>query len=229
MPTYYLFCINISRVFFAYTIHLLPPCRGSEKELHLHFLAAAKEFVGRGGGAVDAVLLERTHLVPGPAPTSPRKTVGTGETYDLPAQLVLESIGYISLPMDGAAFDYKAGVVPNQLGQAYAMDGAIDPGLFVCGWLKRGPTGIIGTNLVDAEQTVDTMVRAAGTFPAVHAAAAAGGEGLRALLASRGHRAVSYAGWQRIDAEEMRRGHAVGKPREKLTSVEEMLAVAGDD
>lgn len=86
-------------------------------------------------------------------------------------------------------------------------------------------SGIIGTNLVDAEQTVDTMVQTAGSFPSI-AAALPGGKGLQALLRERGVQWVDFPGWKRVDAEEVRLGDAVGKPREKLTSVEEMLRIA---
>lgn len=102
------------------------------------------------------------------------------------------------------------------------------PGLFVCGWLKRGPSGIIGTNLVDAEQTVDTMVRSQGSFPKVGQRHGGGGgrQGLQALLKNRKIEVVDFKGWEKIDAEEVRRGSAVGKPREKIVSVEEMLEIA---
>ena len=93
--------------------------------------------------------------------------------------------------------------------------------------LLLAATGIIGTNLVDAEQTVEAMVAARDTFPAVEVAPeAAGAAGLTALLAERGVQVVTFEGWERVDAEEVRRGRAAGKPREKMTSVPEMLAVA---
>jgi adrenodoxin-NADP+ reductase len=185
------------------------------------------------GGAASGLRLERTALEPAPGGGGQR-AVATGEHEALPAQLVLESIGYRSLAVAGVAFDPGPSVIPNRLGQVLLPRGAgaeggapagIDPGLFVCGWLKRGPTGIIGTNLVDAEQTVDTMVCARGTFPPP-AAAAAGGEGLRALLRQRGVRVVTAQGWAAIDAAEVGRGRAAGKAREKFVSVEEMLRVA---
>jgi adrenodoxin-NADP+ reductase len=179
-----------------------------------------------GGGAAAGLRVERTALAP--APGGGQRAAGTGEYEEIEAQLVLESIGYRGLPLGGAAFDPAAAVVPNRLGQALlsaAPGAAPDPGLFVCGWLKRGPTGIIGTNLVDAEQTVDTMVRARASFPAVKAGGG-GGQGLRALLLGRGVQVVGAAGWEAIDAEEVARGAAAGKPREKLTCVEEMLGIA---
>jgi NADPH-dependent glutamate synthase beta subunit-like oxidoreductase len=85
--------------------------------------------------------------------------------------------------------------------------------------------GIIGTNLVDAEQTVDTMLRTRDSFPAVHSPRP-GSAGLKALLEQRGVQAVSFQGWQRVDAAEVQRGQAQGKPREKITDVQEMLQLA---
>jgi NADPH-dependent glutamate synthase beta subunit-like oxidoreductase len=100
----------------------------------------------------------------------------------------------------------------------------VEPGLYVCGWVKRGPTGLIGTNAMDADETVDSIHADAPSPPT---RPVGGGAGLRALLAGRGVRVVDFGGWRRIDAEEVRRGTAVGKPREKLEKVAEMLCFAG--
>jgi NADPH-dependent glutamate synthase beta subunit-like oxidoreductase len=102
----------------------------------------------------------------------------------------------------------------------------VEPGLYACGWVKRGPTGLIGTNSMDADETVDCIHADA---PSLRARDVGGGAGLRALLAGRGVRAVGEGGWRRIDAEEVRRGRAVGKPREKLVTVDEMLQAAGPE
>jgi adrenodoxin-NADP+ reductase len=235
--------------------------------LHLHFLRSPIEILHSEGNVVG-VRLEHTALQEQqPTPTSSgaganapplsQKAVGTGIHSDLPAQLVLESIGYKSCPIKGAPFNSKLGIIPNQLGQvidehhssnkadndgttATTRGGDSEPfpaeenpvpvpGLFVCGWLKRGPSGIIGTNLVDAEQTVDTMVRGQTNFPKVEQGRGGGGggrQGLQALLKERKIEVVDFKGWERIDAEEIRRGSAVGKPREKIISVKEMLEIA---
>jgi adrenodoxin-NADP+ reductase len=100
----------------------------------------------------------------------------------------------------------------------------VDPGLYVCGWIKRGPTGIIGTNSMDADETVDSMYRDTSVQPL---RTVGGGGALRQLLRQRGVRAVSFGGWQRIDGREVADGAAVGKPREKLVSVDDMLDTAG--
>lgn len=194
--------------------------------MHLHFLRSPIEFL-ETNGAVSGVRLEVTSLEPGTGPGATQRAVGTGITEDLPAQLVLESIGYKSCPIDGAPFDSKRGIIPNQLGQVLGADDGVtaEPGLFVCGWLKRGPSGIIGTNLVDAEQTVDTMVQQKGTLPALEEGKR-GRKALVAVLEQRGVDVVDFSGWEKIDAEEVRRGAATGKPREKITDVKEMVKLA---
>ena len=169
--------------------------------------------------------MENSSATPGGA----QRAIGTGSTEDLPAQLVLESIGYKSCPIQGAPFDSNKGIIPNVLGQVLSDSGdSSENGLFVCGWLKRGPSGIIGTNLVDAEQTVDTMVQQQGTFTAVEGKKGApyGREGLRNVLKQRGVDVIDFQAWEAIDAEEVRRGAALGKPREKVTDVEEMVKIA---
>jgi NADPH-dependent glutamate synthase beta subunit-like oxidoreductase len=93
----------------------------------------------------------------------------------------------------------------------------------VCGWVKRGPTGIIGTNSMDADETVESIAQDAPSAPQRPAAGAAG---LRQLLASRGVRAVDWGGWRRLDADEVQRGAAAGKPREKFVEVPSMLQAA---
>ena len=117
------------------------------------------ELVAGGAGRVAGVRLERTALAPGAVPGGEQRALGTGEYETIPADIVLKSIGYRSVPLEGAPFDARRGVVPNVLGQVVESgdgDGGGAPvavaGLFACGWVKRGPSGIIGTNLVDAEQ-----------------------------------------------------------------------------
>jgi adrenodoxin-NADP+ reductase len=215
-----------------------------ERTLHLHFLRSPIKILQTAQGSVAGVRLEHTALQEGTETGAAQKAVGTGITSDLPAQLVLESIGYKSSPIEGAPFNSKLGIIPNQLGQVVAVSSSDDggstaavpvPGLFVCGWLKRGPSGIIGTNLVDAEQTVDTMVRSQDTFPNLSGGdgdggggerGASGRQGLAKLLEERCVNVVDFKGWEAIDAEEVRRGKAVGKPREKIVKVEEMLEIA---
>lgn len=200
----------------------------SGRTLHIHFLRSPMEILGNKGN-VSAIRLEHTELKTLDI-SGERKATGTGRFEDIPAQLVLESIGYRAEAMEGAPFDPIRGIIPNELGQVMAAPGSKDriPGLFVCGWLKRGPTGIIGTNLIDAEQTVDTMVRRIGaedTFLATMDGTFSGGDGLAELLDRRGYlsNVISFEDWETIDAQEIRRGQLAGKPREKFASIEEMV------
>ena len=145
--------------------------------------------------------------------------------------------GYYSAPIDGAPFDATRGVVPSE---ASRVTGA-GPGLYVTGWLKRGPSGVILNNIPNAAETAAAVLadRAAGKLArtdagdadsggdvALAGSAAAVIDGLLGDGAGGGARVVDFAGWARIDAEEVRRGEKRGRVRQKLTSVAEMLDVA---
>lgn len=135
----------------------------------------------------------------------------------------------------GAPFDAKTGTVPNVHGKVLAQAGSKDyaPGLYVCGWLKRGPSGIIGTNLVDADDTVETVGAdfppAAASFPPPAGSGGgleAGAAGLSALLRSRGVEVVGAEAWRRLEAAELALGSAAGRPREKVPDMARMLQLA---
>ena len=84
--------------------------------------------------------------------------IGTGELETLDAQLVLRSVGYQSVPLAGLPFDAQSHTVPNAAGRVLGADGQPLPGEYVAGWLKRGPTGVIGTNKADAAETVQALL-----------------------------------------------------------------------
>jgi len=115
-------------------------------------------------------------------------------------------------------------VIPNERGRVTGDGSKPHPGHYVVGWIKRGPTGVIGTNKKDAQETIETLLEdaAAGTLPERDA----GADALPALLAERGVDFIEYDGWQEIDALEQERGAAAGRPRIKLTAFEELLAAA---
>jgi ferredoxin--NADP+ reductase len=120
-------------------------------------------------------------------------------------------------------FDERNGVFPNAEGRLLDNNKNVIPTLYVTGWIKRGPSGVIGTNRADSVATVNALL---ADLPKLDSGdPKAGAEALYPLLARRGERVVSYAGWLKIDAVEVERGKPKGKPREKLTTVEEMLAV----
>ncbi|GAB4816812.1 hypothetical protein N2152v2_003858 [Parachlorella kessleri] len=131
----------------------LKESKAGAKTLALDFLRNPAEVIGDGQGQVKALKLEKTRLEPPADGKGDQKAVGTGEFETIEVDLVLKSIGFKSVAVPGVHFDPCKGVIPNQGGQVLLEDGSTpDAGLFVCGWLKRGPSGIIGTNLIDAEQ-----------------------------------------------------------------------------
>ena len=191
------------------------------RRIRLQFQRSPVGFEGDAEGRLAAVRVDETRLVGEPS-AQQKATAVDGSTFSLPAQLCLRAVGYRSTPLAGAPFDEARGVVPNQGG---VVSGDDAKGLYVAGWLKRGPTGVILTNVGDAAETAAAILRDRGTG-ALPAASGAGREGIAPLLAAQAAPVVDFGGWLRIDAEERRRGAAKGKVRDKLVEVEEMLSVA---
>jgi ferredoxin--NADP+ reductase len=173
----------------------------------------------QGRERVEAVELVRNTLVPDEQ-GEPR-AVATGEHETLPCGLVLRSVGYRGLPLDGLPFDPARGVIPNRDGRVVDERGRTLPGVYCAGWIKRGPSGVIGTNKKDAAETVETLLAdaRAGLVPR-------GGGDLAPLLAERGVEVVDYAGWEAIDARECALGAPLGRPRVKLCDWQELLQTA---
>jgi ferredoxin--NADP+ reductase len=124
------------------------------------------------------------------------------------------------LPIAGVPFDAKRSVIPNRAGRVLGPDGAPIPGLYTTGWIKRGPTGLIGTNKACAKETTDLAIADLANLAAPELTPGV----LDELLAERGVKALDYDAWRVIDALELERGKAKGKIRDKLPSVAEMLA-----
>jgi ferredoxin--NADP+ reductase len=146
------------------------------------------------------------------------RAVPTDEHETLSCGLVFRSVGYHGVELPGVTFDAASGTIPNE-------GGRVEPGVYCAGWIKRGPTGVIGTNKKDATETVQLLLEdaAAGRLrPKPEATAAA----VDALLAERGVRVVEYAGWTAIDEAERAAGEKSGRPRVKLCSWDELLAAA---
>lgn len=171
-----------------------------------------------GGARAERVLLERNRLE---GEAFKQVAVGIGEKIELECGLVFRSIGYRGVPIPGVSYDDKRGVIPNRDGRVL-RDGEPAPGLYVTGWIKRGPSGIIGTNRADSVATVAALLE---DLPRLAAEPKPGNTGLRALLSGRSVRVVEYGDWLAIDKAEIERGRPKGKPREKFTACEEMLAV----
>lgn len=185
---------------------------------HLRFLQAPVEL--RGRGRVEQIVLASTRL----EGTKFRQVARpTGETRVLQCGLVFRCVSFRGKPIEGVPFDSDRGVIPNHLGRIVSGGAAI-PGLYVAGWIKRGPVGIIGTNRADAVETAKAVIE---DLPALQSAEKRGGGALRTLLESRASRVVGYEDWLLLDRAEIARGQPLGKVREKFTSVGDMLAALG--
>jgi ferredoxin--NADP+ reductase len=152
------------------------------------------------------------------------RAVPTDERERIPCSVVFRSVGYHGIALPDVPFDEVAGTMPNVGGRVVEDKGVPIPGLYCAGWIKRGPTGVIGTNKKDATETVDLLLEdaAAGLLPRSEAEP----HGLDALLAERDVDVVMYAGWEAIDALERERGSGQGRPRVKLATWDELLAAA---
>ena len=150
------------------------------------------------------------------------RAVGTGATEVVECGLVLRSIGYRGVPLEGVPFDERRGVIPNDAGRVTETPGGVPrPREYAVGWIKRGPTGIIGTNKPDAVETVQSM---AADLPGLEFEDVDPDPAAPVLLLERrGVRVVDFADWGRIDTAEVARGEAEGRPRCKFVRVEEML------
>ncbi len=180
---------------------------GKGKRLHFKFYCRPVEVLG--GERVEGLRLEKTKVEAGHA-------VGTGEVFDLPCGALVAGIGTRARPLEGLPFDKTRGVVTNRQGR-------VGKGLYVVGWARRGPIGVIGSNKPDADEIaahigadLAALTRAPGRKPARLA--------LEALLDERGVDWVSYEDWKAIEAAE-REAAEPGMPRKKLIRVAEMLAV----
>ena len=179
-----------------------------DKPITLTFDFFAMPVALEGDGRVERVVVERTAL------DADGRAHGTGETYTLPAALVVSCIGYRTPPIEGVPYDAKLGRFAND-------EGRIAPGLYAVGWARRGPTGTIGTNRPDGFLIADHI---AADTP--DAGGKVGRPGLDALLERRGVDVVTFRDWQRIEQAEIA-GARAGSPREKFTNVEAMLAARG--
>jgi ferredoxin/flavodoxin---NADP+ reductase len=200
------------------------PASGKRRRLIMRFLVSPMSVVSDGAGAVAGVRLVRNRLVA--SPTGTLQAAATDEFEDLSVGLVFRSVGYRGVPLPGVPFNESWGVILNDKGRVLDPDSRLPvPGEYAGGWIKRGPTGVIGTNKPDASETVACMIEdlARGT----HLRPEQPSPAAEQMLRDRQPRYVSYADWRRLDAIEVGRGRARGRPRIKFTSVEEMLAALG--
>eukprot|EP01113_Clastostelium_recurvatum_P038729 TRINITY_DN5824_c0_g1_i2.p1 TRINITY_DN5824_c0_g1~~TRINITY_DN5824_c0_g1_i2.p1 ORF type:complete len:578 (-),score=87.51 TRINITY_DN5824_c0_g1_i2:3-1736(-) len=216
----------------------------NNKKLYFHFLRSPTEFYSdkTNDRKLGGVVLARNELS-GPSGNQRAEAVSGASPEQLPCGIVFRSIGYKGIAMPGVPFDQAKGIVPNEAGRVtYNTENgkdhvtrpdkeAIKRPMYVSGWLKRGPSGIIGDNKWDAEETVAGLLADAnsgalsepthhtGDTDSDHLAS------LRSLLQRKGLRTVSFDQWKKIEQEEHARGKAKGKPTDKITVVEDMMAL----
>jgi ferredoxin--NADP+ reductase len=194
----------------------------AKRRIELRFLSSPVEI--RGTDRVEAIDVRRNEIVRADdGSLRPRPTDDEVETID--CGLVLRSVGYRAVPLPGVPFDERSFVLPNDRGRVRGPDGQALPGVYAVGWIKRGPTGILGTNKRDAEETVSCLAEdlASGALPPAELPAR---EQIDALLAERKPDLVTTGGWRAIDADELERAREQQRPRVKLASREELLAAA---
>ena len=181
--------------------HVDPPAREGPRTLRLHFWTRPLEVQGDENG-VSGLRVERTRLA------SDGSLVGTGKTAELDVGMVLRSVGYASVPLPEVAFDDRSRTVPQEEGRVLDAKGDVVRGDYVVGWIKRGPSGVIGTNKSDAAATIRSLLEDA---PALREAV---GELLPLEKVLDEHGPVvrsNYQDWLRIDAEEARQAEELGR------------------
>jgi ferredoxin--NADP+ reductase len=194
----------------------------ARRRIELRFLRSPVEI--RGAGRVEAIDVCRNEIVrTEDGALRPRPLADDVETIE--CGLVLRSVGYRAVPLPDVPFDERHFVLPNERGRVFAPDGEPLSGVYAVGWIKRGPTGILGTNKRDAEETVSRLVEdlAAG---ALQQPPNARREQIDALLTERRPEFVTAEGWRAIDRHELERGRSERRPRVKLASQDELLAAA---
>jgi ferredoxin--NADP+ reductase len=196
------------------------PRGGRRRRLHLRFLVSPAELVDDGSGGVGAVRLVRNRLAKGESGTISAEPTGEGET--IRAGLVFRSVGYRGVALPGVPFHERWGVIANAGGRVTDSEsGTPLAGLYVAGWIKRGPSGVIGTNKPDAVETVTALLHdaAAGL---IWNPSAPDPESIIALLRSRAVRYTTFEDWCRLDTAELAEGERRGRPRVKFNCIEEM-------
>jgi len=184
----------------------------THRRIHLHFLRSPVRILGTE--RVTGVVVERTELTPD------GRVRGTGEEETLDVGLVVRAVGYTGQPITGLPFDAATGTVPNAVGRVIDADGTPVPGQYVTGWIRRGPTGVIGTNKHDAVEVAASVLADLPSLPAPRTDP----DDLARVLAEHDVRPVDWSSWLRLDAEEIRLGQARGAERVKVAELAEMLA-----
>jgi ferredoxin--NADP+ reductase len=208
--------LDILREYAARTEHNAP------RRIVMRFLVSPVEILGENG-RITAIKIEHNTLVPDARGVAQAQGTGTFETIE--TGMVLRSIGYRSVPVEGVPFNFKNHTINNVAGRVVLPEtGEPVPGEYVVGWAKRGPSGLIGNNKPDSAATVESMLADLETLPGISDEQRDPSQ-IEAFLRERGVDYVTYKDWKILDQYEIACGAPHGRPRIKLTTVPEMLAV----
>ena len=187
------------------------------RRCYFQFLRSPVEL--HGTDRIEKLTIERNQLSGEAFKQSAR---GTGETYDMDVGILFRSIGYRGVPIEGVPFHESWGIFPNEDGRI-TEDGNVVPQLYTAGWIKRGPSGIIGTNRACSVATVDALLSDLDKLDADDNKP--GVESIMKLINERGIKALNFEQWKQIDTKEVENGKSKDKPREKFTYINEMLSI----
>eukprot|EP01080_Neovahlkampfia_damariscottae_P002345 gene2345-2813_t len=180
----------------------------SPKSLDFRFFLNPVEVIG---SPLEGIKFEKTKL------TEDLKTVGTGEYVTIPCQMAFRSVGYKNQPMDEVPFDNEKGIIPNEQGR-------VGSNIYVSGWLKRGPVGVIATNVTDAKETSECMIQ--DSIKLSESEETLGGRAFETYLTTKNVEYVTFDQFKKIDDFEVGEGKKCGKSRNKITDIDEMLSIA---
>jgi ferredoxin/flavodoxin---NADP+ reductase len=196
---------------------------GKSRRIALRFLRSPVEL--QGEGKVERIVVARNELQRDDSGAI--RPSDTGERETIECGIVFRAVGYKGIGLEGVPFDDRRGVIPNEGGRVTDPEtGKQVAGQYAVGWIKRGPSGVIGTNKKDAQETIDNLVADASAGELPEAPGAADPDAIVQLLSERAPDHVTFAGWQAIDAVEQERGKPLGRPRVKFVRVDEMLDAA---
>jgi ferredoxin--NADP+ reductase len=202
------------------------PLTGKPRRVVLRFLVSPLEILGDEAGRVRAIRVARNRIAAGEG--GRLGAVPTGEEEILECGLVLRAVGYRGRPIPGLPFEERRGLISNQGGRVVGDDGTHRVGEYAVGWIKRGPSGVIGTNKKDAADTVARIAEDAETGR-LNEPTIEDPEETEQWLRGRVRDLVTWTGWESIDVHERAAGEPAGRPRVKLVRVADMWVIASPD